>query len=151
MKPVSGWSDFTDVARRLGVGVLRIGNECAEVVEARIQRWLDPRHEAWLRATLTPEHKALGGIAGYEGSQAGWTPFRQFQRDVLLTLQRHGPMTVAALAKTLHDDKKRWSNYHWPTDALARRALHSYLSKGLIAQVECVDSKRPAKWAAAKP
>jgi len=149
---------FADVARACGIGVLRIWrNEhpgsaaphgVMECSPARITRWLDPAHEIWLKATLTPEHAALGGIAGSPSSSAAWTGFKQFQREVWQVLRRHGPMTVAQIAKALHADENRWSHYRWGSDVIARRAIHGYMSKGLFPCIECVDATRPAKWAA---
>lgn len=160
-KPASSWDDFVDVASRLGIGVLRIqhgdspwGEEkadaplcCIEFVEPKITRWLDPKREAWLRATLTQDHVALGGVAGAEASQAAWTQFKQFQREVWQTLRRQGPLTVAQIAAALRKDEWRVSAYRWPTDSAARRALHGYFSKGLIPNVERIPTY-PAKWEA---
>lgn len=155
-KSFDAFRNFCNIAEACGVGVLRIWrNESREQTEgieecvpARITRWLAPEHEAWLRATLTPEHEALGGVAGSPSGSAAWTGFKQFQHDVWLTLKRHGPLTVREIATRLHADKKRFSSYRWDTDALARRAIHGYMSKGLLPCIVCVDDKRPAKYAA---
>lgn len=153
--------EFCDVAEACGLGVLRVWRQeratfhhdreaeagVEECVTPRLQRWLDSQHELWLTQTLTKEHEALGGVAGSTASQAAWTGFRQFQREVWQVLRRYGPMTVKDLAVRLREDKRYYAHFRWPSDALARRALHGYLTKNLL---PCLarDDGRPAKWSA---
>ena len=140
--------DFFDLASAARLGVLVVDADgCTEHVPAPLTRWLAPAREGWLRAALTDDHRRIASAAGSQSSRS-WTQWRQFQREVWATLRSHGPLTVRELAKRLQEENKRYSRYRWPSDELARRALHSYLGKNLLRCIECVDTSRPAKWGA---